>query len=270
MNQTVCAPLAGALALVLATAILLPFAGGALIAVVSVIIVLMSIGWVRLLELPSPRGSSAIIALTGLAAVAISSLTRGHVPFSTLLVTVIAISLFLSFFHEMLRNKRRNLTLSISGTASGALLSVLMVSWLQAYAVAADAGKHAVVLMTALTCAVSFALIMVALPLTGKIRIPLAIISATVVAGLILLVMGASLLLTGLAALVGTLISTAAISVFFLVERVIGAYDTVQFLALSTSLLPMVGLLEVLCVRLAVQYVPADMGLTVIPAAFGA
>lgn len=269
MNHTVRAPLAGALALVLATIMLTPFAGWGLIAAVTAVIILLSFGWPRLLELPSRIGSGVIIALTGLSAVAIASCARGHVPFSTLVITVIATAVFLSFFHEMFRKERSALTLSISGTASGALLSALMVTWLQAFSVASIAGPHAVVLLATLTCAIAISLMTLALPLSAKYRVPLAIVSAAVASAVLALFMGFAPAIVGLAAIAGVVISTAALSVFFLVERVIGAYDTLQFLALSTSLLPLVGVLEVLTVRLTLSYFPQHMGVAVLPSALG-
>lgn len=269
MNQVVRAPLAGALALVLATVILTSFADVALVGVVSVVIVLLSIGWSRLLELPSPRGSGVIIAVTGLAAVAMSLLSGDRVPFSTLVIIVIATSVFLSFFHEMFRSDRRQLTLSISGTASGALLSALMVTWLQAHATAAAVGPYPVIVLATLTFATSCALLTLALPASGKVRIPIAIAVAVIVTAIIMLVMGASMPLAIAAAVTAGLIASAATSVFFLVERVIGAYDTAQFLALSTSLLPIVGVLEALSVHLALWYFPRDMGVAIIPSALG-
>lgn len=266
MNQNARAPLGGVLALVLASAMLLPAHTLAVMAgVLALTIVMFAVGWPALLELPSPRGSGLIIAVMGLSALAIAYVRQGQVDLTSLLITLIAVSVFLSFAHEMLRPARTHLTLSISGTASGALLAIMTVTWLQAWTFASAKGPGPLLLLVSLTFGAAVAMLALALPVSGRIRIPVAIVGSALVAGVLMALLGGALLVIVLAVAGGAIIATAALSIFFLLERVIGAYDPRPFLAMSTAPLALVGILSMLFVRIALSYFPTAMGLQVIP-----
>ena len=102
----------------LAAAILLAVAG-------------LAAGWGRLLALPHPRGSGAVVALSGVVAVvtAVVSAGRDHplAPFAVIL----ALSVLAAFGHELLRKDGRpRLVDSVTGTFAGEVLAVLGAGWL--------------------------------------------------------------------------------------------------------------------------------------------
>lgn len=271
MTWSVRAPLAGALTLSIALAMALPvYATNLMTAVLALMIILCAVGWPSLLDLPSKRGSGLIMALSGLSALALGYASPLATHVMTYLIISVAAAVFLSFAHEMFRSSRHQLTLSISGTASGALVCSTSVTWLQAWLLAESSGGKTVSLAISLALTTALGMLCLALPAPGRVRIPIAI-AATVLSSLGLLAFAAfPWPVIALASVGAALIATASVSVFFLLERVIGAYDPKPFLAMSTAPVALAGILAVLVIRLGLSYFPVALGLTVIPVALGA
>jgi hypothetical protein len=97
---------------------------------VALVVLVLAIGWSRLLGLPSPRGTSTAILITGLSSVGLalraSTITRPLAPFTALL----ALSVLLAFLHELLRRDGRiDLVESVTGTLTGQALALLGGAW---------------------------------------------------------------------------------------------------------------------------------------------
>lgn len=261
------APLTGACALALAAAMSLPALSEEVLAgILGMFVVLLCVSWPHLLELPSRTGSGIIMALAGLGSLGLA-LALGTTGLTTKLVIVIAIALFLSFAHEMLRRERSRLTLSISGTASGALITTLTVTWLKGWALASANGPATVGFLLAMTMGLALGTLCLALPLPSAGRVSCAIVIGAATSGLLAWALGYSPLIIAMSTLAGAVLCTASLFVFFLLSRVIGAADPRESLAVAISPIALTGILALLFLEVALSYVPADLGLTVIPAA---
>lgn len=106
--------LAGALAVLCAW---LPAAGVA--AVFMVLALTLAVGWPRLLDLPSPRGTAWVLALSGVALTAVM-LASPDGARSRWAGAVVCVGLIGAFLHELLRQDGRpRLVYSVAGTALG-------------------------------------------------------------------------------------------------------------------------------------------------------
>lgn len=261
------APLTGACALALAAAMALPvYSGETLAGILALFVVLMCVSWPRLLELPSRTGSAIIMALAGLGSLALA-LIFGTTGLASKLVIVIAVSLFLSFAHEMLRRERSRLTLSISGTASGALITTLTVIWLKCWSLASTNGPATVGFLLAMTMGLALGTLFLALPLPAPARVSGAITLGALTSGFLGWALHYPLSIIAMSALAGAVLCIAALFVFFLLSRVIGASDPRQSLAVAIAPIALTGILALLFLEVALSYVPADLGLTIIPTA---
>lgn len=259
------APLTGACALALATAMALPaFNDPALAGILALLVGLLCISWPQVLELPSRVGSGIIMALSGLGSLGIA-LAFGTTGLTTKLVIIIAVALFLSFAHEMLRQERSRLTLSISGTASGALISTLSVTWLKCWALASANGPASVGFLLTMTMGLALGTLCLALPLPSAARVSFALTLSALTSGFLAWALNYPLAIITMSAVAGIVLCTAALFVFFLLSRVIGAAHPVQSLAVAIAPIALTGILALLFLEVALSYVPTDLGLTVIP-----
>lgn len=97
---------------------------------VALAVLVMALGWSRLLSLPAPRGTGVAVVLTGWASAALAvravGITRPLAPFAALL----ALSVLVAFVHELLRRGgREELVESVTGTLSGQALALLGGAW---------------------------------------------------------------------------------------------------------------------------------------------
>ncbi len=261
------APLTGACALALAAAMTLPaFSDEVLAGILGLFVVLLCVSWPHLLELPSRVGSGIIMALSGLGSLGLA-LAFGTAGLTTKLIIVIAVALFLSFAHEMLRRHRSRLTLSISGTASGSLITTLTVTWLKCWALASANGPATVGFLLAMTMGLALGTLCLALPLPAPARVSCALIFGALTSGFLAWALHYPLAIIAMSTLAGAVLCTAALFAFFLLSRVIGAADPRQSLAVAIAPIALTGILALLFLEVALSYVPADLGLTVIPSA---
>ena len=100
-----------------------------LAAAVGLAVLLLGVGWARLLDLPDARGSAVTVVVTGWTAAALAvraaGMTRPPAPFAALL----ALSVLLAFGHELVRRERHDLVESVTGTLSGQALALLGGGW---------------------------------------------------------------------------------------------------------------------------------------------
>ena len=111
---------------------------GVLALAVLLVCALVAAGWPDLLDLPTPRGTSAVVVLTALGAgvvvaVAVLAARSGGTQASGVLgqlPVVAALALLLAFVHQLLRRDGRpRLVESVTGAVSGQALVVLAAAW---------------------------------------------------------------------------------------------------------------------------------------------
>ncbi|MDO5662068.1 MAG: hypothetical protein Q4G40_05190 [Brachybacterium sp.] len=245
------APLGAAIALLLALSSLGGPLGTILVALVAAgVALLVASGWPDLLELPSARGTRLVIGLTGIAGVGVALWSPGEIIPLQGVAMVGVLGLFLSFGQQMARPRRTALTLSLTGTVAGALLTALSASWVQAQAEAAGAAAPVV---TASALALTAALLLLALPLPVRWRSSLAILAAaavcpTVMSVLPLDVLGTSTVLAGL--VLGAMIGIAAAAAHTLLDSQLVAEEPLPSLALAGAPVATVGVIALVAVRL--------------------
>lgn len=135
----------------------LPLAG-----LCAVLVVVFAAGWPVLLGLPSRPGSTAVIAIGGVGAVAGITYTHGE-PFLRALPAIVALTILLAFVNELLRQDgRERLLESVSGVVAGTLIVTSAAGWVAA---GRTPGGTGLVITGALALAVDSAI--AATPLTG-------------------------------------------------------------------------------------------------------
>ncbi len=134
----------------------LPRSGGWLLAAVSLVLVAaVAWGWPTLLALPSPRGSSGVIAGTGLVTVLVVATTPGGGSLERLPV-VLGIAVLAACVQQLLRRDGRPRVVdALGGTLMGAALAACASAWVTLPSM--DAGPG--VALAALVAAVLVALL---------------------------------------------------------------------------------------------------------------
>ncbi|MGW6132540.1 hypothetical protein ACWFNE_21140 [Cellulomonas sp. NPDC055163] len=106
-----------------------PYAQYALPAVVALLTLAFAFGWPVLAQLPSRLGTSVVIALCGVGAVAMVQRTVDE-PYLRGLPIVFAFSVLLAFVNELARRGgRERLVESVTGTVAGTLIAVTGAGW---------------------------------------------------------------------------------------------------------------------------------------------
>lgn len=112
--------------------------------------VALASGWATLLNLPTPRGSTAVIALGGAVAVTVAALTDDP-PYLRWLPGVLAVTLLVEFGHQLLRRDMRpRLVESVTGVVAALVVVGFGAGWLGALH---DDGPTGVVLVGAAAAA---------------------------------------------------------------------------------------------------------------------
>lgn len=117
------------------------FLGEPYLTIAAVLLALaVAVGWPVLLRLPSPLGSSVVVALGGAGGVIAVSLTSGE-PVLRALPAVVALAVLLAFVHELSRTDgRARLVESVSGAVSGVLVASAAAGWVAALRTPSDVG----------------------------------------------------------------------------------------------------------------------------------
>lgn len=163
------APLGAALALLLAVVSLTGALSPLLMAgALALLALLIGIAWPDLLELPSPGGTRAVVAGTGVLGALVAVLSPERILPTSGIVMVCAIGVFASFVHQMLRSERRELTSSLTGTVAGVFVSAIAACWIVAQSAAVTDGTTGVV--TAIAAGLAATLLMNSTPLPSTVR----------------------------------------------------------------------------------------------------
>lgn len=107
------------------------YAGPALLAAAAAVAVLaVALGWGTLLDLPAPRGSGIVVALTGWAGIGTAAIASSQAGPLAAFSSLLAFSVLVSFVHELARRDGRvDLVESVTGTVSGQVVAVLSAGW---------------------------------------------------------------------------------------------------------------------------------------------
>lgn len=170
-----------------------------LIVVVGLLGIVFAVGWSSLLRLPAKGGTTLVVILSGLGALASLAATLDE-PWLRYLPIILAMSVFLAFINEMLRAyPRNNLVDSLVGTVSGSVVSISAVGWVASYKLdggveLAVAGAAALAVASAMSAA----------------KFPTALSSAIVTAASTVIGWVSTFVLADLSALSGAIIGLAA------------------------------------------------------------
>ncbi|MBO9555280.1 hypothetical protein [Cellulomonas sp.] len=147
-----------------------------------------AIGWPSLAGLPFRPGSTVVVALGGLGAVAVVHYAADE-PYLRDLPVVLAGAIVLAFINELLRRDGRpRLVESVSGTVAGTAVAVAVTGWV---ASGRSAGGESLVVTGATALAVGSAVVALTLaPLLGAVVTTLAATAAGALAGALLPEMG--------------------------------------------------------------------------------
>lgn len=204
---------------------------------------LFAAGWASLVDLPSPRGTTTVVALGGaLAAVAVG-LTADE-PLLEWLAPALAAAVVGEFVHQLGRwDGRPRMVESVTGSVAG----VVVLGSLAAVVALPRSPVGAVgVLVWAVPVALAVAI--QALPLPGRIALPLAVLVAALLGGLL----GEAL--NGPAPLAGAATAATASAVAVMLHRLLlvlpRAGSTPGWLALATAPLASSGLVGYVMLRL--------------------
>lgn len=102
---------------------------GVLVLALLVVVGVLAVGWSPLLALPSQRGSAAVVAGSGTAAVLVVALTPQE-PVLRWVPAVLALSVLVAFVQQLVRHDLRpRLVESVTGAVTGIVLAVLAAGW---------------------------------------------------------------------------------------------------------------------------------------------
>lgn len=129
MNAVVGALASVALAALVA---LSAYSGSAVLAAaVALAVLAAALGWPALFELPGPRGSGVVIAVTGFAGIALALAVQHRTRPLAWFAGMLALGVLLAFVREIVRRAPRDaLVESLTGTLAGQVVAVLAASWL--------------------------------------------------------------------------------------------------------------------------------------------
>lgn len=169
-------------AAVLGTLLVLASAAGTAPATAAVLAVVAALatGWPRLLALPSPRGTTAVVAAAGLAAALVVATTPDD-PWLRRLPGVLALAVLAAFLHQLLRRDLRPRVVdALGGTLLGVGTAVLAASWI---AVSQTTGGWGLVAVG--VGAVAAATLVLLLPFPLRLTAGAALVAGTGVAALV-------------------------------------------------------------------------------------
>lgn len=203
MNEAWRAIMIAAVATILALASYLSLA--ALVGVVFVLVMAVAVGWPRLLALPAPRSSSAVLALCGFGAV-ISVVIMDVEPLLRWLPAALGGAVIIAFIHQLARRDGRpRMVEAISGMVAGMLVLVSAAGWVAAVR---TAGGDSLVVTSAVGLAAASAA--AAAPVRGWLGAVITLVAGSLAGGGVGMVMplvsGRAGLLIGLMA--GILVAT--------------------------------------------------------------
>ncbi|MEE6273568.1 hypothetical protein [Georgenia wangjunii] len=198
-----------------------------LVVVVALAVLGFAAGWPRLVGLPTYRGSSAVIAVSGLAACAVVELTTSMRD----VAVVLALSVIAAFVHQMLRRDGRpRLVESVAGVVTGAVIVASATGWM-----AIGESRLAVAVVVTAAAAVAVGAACTAIPL-GPRTVAAAAIGLASIAGL-----ATGYLLTDVGPLVGLLAGLVAGVLTWAVHTLFGRFPAAERVlpAVAAAMLPL-------------------------------
>ncbi|GAB3592176.1 hypothetical protein GCM10027446_12290 [Angustibacter peucedani] len=220
---------AGLTTVVAALVCLGAFAGDVMaLAAVVVLALLLAGGWSRLLDLPSPRGTTAVLALSG-AASAVAVARADAEPRLEWLALALAGGVVTEFVHQLLRRDGRpRLVESVSGTVAG----VVVLGSAASVLALPDSPSTATGVVTWAAPVVAGSLVQLA-PLPRRFTLPLGVLVGLLVGGLLGGLFDDGTVVAGL--LCGGVATAVALMVHRLLEPLPAAGRAPGWLALAVA-----------------------------------
>lgn len=233
-----------AAAVVGALVVLGAFAGTWAVAAAALVAVgLLAWGWPHLLDLPSPRGTTATVAAGGTASVVAVALTDSE-PRLAWLALAMGGGVVAEFVHQILRRDGRpRLVESVTGTVLGL---VALASLATMVALPRTPPEAAGVAVWAASVVVALAALL--LPLPGRLSLPLGAVAGALVGGLLGGVFAADTLLAGLVA--GGLSAVVALLLHRALAVLPAAFRAPGWVALAVAPLAMSAMVGYVTLRL--------------------
>jgi uncharacterized membrane protein YGL010W len=98
---------------------------------VAFVVALVAIGWALLLDLPDPRGTAVVVAVSGWVGVGATYAIRDTARSLGVFSGLIAFAVILAFAHELFRRgEREDLVESLTGTLTGQVIAMLGGGWI--------------------------------------------------------------------------------------------------------------------------------------------
>lgn len=186
-----------------------------LVAALLLVVVAVASGWPALLSLPTQRGSTGVVALSGAVAVCVVAFTGGE-PLLRWLPGILALGFIAAFWHQLLRRDMRpRLVESVTGVVCGIVVVELSAGWLGA--LHAPGGAPLVLMGTTAVAAAGAA---TGLPWPQKVTGPLALVAGAAFAALV------GRLLPGLDAVPSAVVGLVAALLVVSIDRLLGHLPT--------------------------------------------
>lgn len=218
---------------------------GIFVAAALLVVAVMAWGWSPLANLPSPRGSTAVVALGGAACVVAVGLTQDE-PLLQWLALALAGTVVLEFVHQLVRRDGRpRLVECVTGTLAGIVVLASMSAWLALPRTPVGAGG---VLLVAVPVAVGLAL--EALPFPGRLTSLAGVVATVLLSGLLAGFVPEPTVGTGL--LSGLLAGAVAVMLHRLLSVLPPAGSAPAWLAVALAPLASSGMVGYVVLRLMV------------------
>jgi hypothetical protein len=233
----------------LAAAVLLSVAGlagvGPLAVAALFVVAVTAWGWPTLVDLPSPRGSTSVVALGGAACVLAVGLSREE-PLLQWLALALAGAVVGEFVHQLARRDGRpRLVECVTGTLAGVVVLASMSAWI---ALPRTPMGGVGVLLVALPVAIALGL--QALPVPGRVASLTGVGVAALLAGLVAGLVPEPTILAGL--VTGLVTGAVAVMLHRLLSVLPPAGSAPAWLALALAPLASTGMVGYVALRLLV------------------
>ncbi|HET8617220.1 MAG TPA: hypothetical protein VFL94_16990 [Actinomycetales bacterium] len=209
------------------------------------VVAVMAWGWPTLVDLPSPRGSLATVAVGGAACVLSVALSHEE-PLLQWLALALAGAVVLEFVHQLARRDGRpRLVECVTGTLAGVVVLASMSAWVALPRT--EVGADGVLLAVA---PVAIGVAMQALPLPGRVASVSGVVASVLLAGLVAGLVPEPTVVTGLAT--GLVAGAVALMLHRLLSVLPPAGSAPAWLALALAPLASSGMVTYVALRLMV------------------
>jgi hypothetical protein len=217
----------------------------ALAAAALLVVAVLAWGWPTLVDLPSPRGSTAVVALGGAAAVVAVALSEDE-PLLQWLALALAGAVVVEFVHQLARRDGRpRLVEGMTGTLAGVVVLASLSSWLALPRT--DVGASGV-LLVAVPVAIGLAL--QALPVPGRLTAVAGVVLTALLSGLVAGLVPEPTVVAGL--VTGLVAGSVAAMLHRLLSVLPPAGSAPAWLAVALAPLASTGMVSYVALRLLV------------------